>query len=157
MGPRDMPKTFHKSCLTLKYPDTWQHELEDGESGWTAVFQAPEPDTAFVVVGYHPDCDDVSVVLDSVLETLKAEYSKLDADSAMETISGLPAVGHDIEFFALDFTNSCQTRAVSTSIGVFLFMRQCTDEELPDYGDAMDAIVASATIEDEKPGDADEE
>ena len=151
-----MPKTFHRSCLTVQYPDGWLHEVEDGESGWTASFQAPAPDTAFVIVSYHPDSDDVSAVLDGVLETLRGEYSKLDAESAMETISGLPAVGHDIEFFTLDFTNTCQTRAVLTSIGVFMFMRQCTDEELPDYGDVMDAIVASASIEDEQPGDSDE-
>lgn len=153
----DMPKTFHRSCLTLKYPANWQHEIGDGETGWTAVFQAVKPDTAFVIVSYHPDADDVTAVLDGVLDTLREEYPKLEVDSAMETISGLPAIGHDIEFFALDFTNTCLTRAVLTSIGVFMVMRQCTDEELAAYEDVMDAVVASIAIEDERPGEAEAE
>jgi hypothetical protein len=60
----------------------------------------------------------------------------------------MPAVGHDVSFFALDLTNSCWIRSFAVDAGCALVMCQCTDEELPGNGMILRAIRASIAMED---------
>jgi hypothetical protein len=100
------------------------------------------------MVSYHPDEDDPAHLADTALNAMRESYPDLESEMLVETIAGMPAVGHDVDFFALDLTNTCWIRSFAVDAGCVLLMAQCTDEELPGYGTILRAIRASLTIED---------
>ena len=59
------------------------------------------------------------------------------------------AVGHDIQFFSLDLTNTCWTRSIDSAIGTLLVLCQSNDLELEEYEPVLRAICASLTVEEE--------
>ena len=141
-----MSDTFQRDGVRFHYPPDWQLETEtEGEDGWTASLQGPG--TAFVVVSYCPGIDDPSEVVDAAVEGLRADYPDLDAEDAVDTIAGQPALGADVNFSHLDLTNTCWIRAVQAADGSVLVMAQCTDEELDEQGSALKAIMASLAVD----------
>jgi hypothetical protein len=132
---------------SLSVPDGWELESEDTDSGWNVSVQSPA--TAFLLLSYHPEEDDPAYLADATIAALREDYPQLEAQNAVETIAGQPAIGHDINFFAFDLTNTCWTRCLRGPTGSLLVMCQCTDEELPDHGDTLKAICASVSIDEE--------
>ena len=141
-----MTDTFQRDGVRFTYPPDWQLETEtEGDDGWTASLQGPG--TAFLVVSYCPGVDDPSEVVDAAVEGLRADYPDLDAEDAMDTIGGQPAVGADVNFSHLDLTNTCWIRALQAADGSILVMAQCTDEELDDQGAVLKSIMATVAVE----------
>jgi hypothetical protein len=99
---------FEADGIRFQYPESWQLTREDAESGWTVSVQSP--DTAFFMVTFDDQMPDVDQVTQTVLDALRADYPELEADDALESLAGQPAMGHDIRFFSLDLTNTCRTR-----------------------------------------------
>jgi hypothetical protein len=141
-----MTDTFQRDGVRFAYPPDWQLETEtEGDDGWTASLQGPG--TAFLVVSYCPGVDDPSEVVDAAVEGLRADYPDLDAEDAVETLAGQPALGADVNFSHLDLTNTCWIRAVPTGEGSLLVMAQCTDEELDDQGAILKSIMSTLAVE----------
>jgi hypothetical protein len=70
---------------------------------------------------------------DEALGAMREEYPDLDARDAVETIDGHNAVGHDLEFLALDLPNSCVIRAFRSprrSVLVFCQWSDLDDDEM---------------------------
>ena len=67
----------------------------------------------------------------------------------VDTLAGQMAVGHDIQFFSLDLTNTCWTRSIDSAAGVVLVLCQTNDLELEQYEPVLRAICASLTVEEE--------
>ena len=57
------------------------------------------------------------------------------------------AVGHDIQFFSLDLTNTCWTRSFYSARGTVLVMCQTSDLELEKNEPVLRAICASLEAE----------
>jgi hypothetical protein len=76
-------------------------------------------------------------------------YSDLEAEERVDTIAGLPAVGHDIQFFSLDLTNTCWTRSFAIEQGTILILCQTSDIELEKNGPILKAICASVQLDEE--------
>jgi hypothetical protein len=141
-----MMKEFARSGISLKYPVIWSLESEDSEDGWTtSIFS---PGSAFLVVNLIDDGDDPQVLVDQILESLTQEYEKLEAEAVVDTVAGQPAVGHDMQFFLYDLTNTAWTRCVIVPGGCLLILAQSTDDEMDTHGVILDEIIASITIED---------
>jgi len=87
-------------------------------------------------------------VAETALEALREEYPSLEADPRMETLAGQMAVGHDIEFFHLDLTNTCRTRCFYSVAGTVLLMCQFSDLEDDVYGPVLQAVCASLRLDD---------
>jgi hypothetical protein len=90
---------------------------------------------------------EVGEVADTVLDALRADYPELEADDAVESIAGQPALGHNIRFFSFDLTNSCCTRSFYCETGTILLMWQANDLELETVEPIFKAIVASLRID----------
>ena len=141
-----MTDTFQRDGVRFAYPPDWQLETEtEGDDGWTASLQGPG--TAFLVVSYCPGIDDPGELVDAAVEGLQADYPDLDADDAMDSIGGQPAVGADVNFSHFDLTNTCWIRAVQAADGALLVLAQCTDEELDDQGEALQGIMATLAVD----------
>ncbi len=142
-----MSQVFSRSGIRFEYPSNWKLETEESDDGWTASVFSPE--TAFLMVSFHPNEDDPAHLADTALSAIRESYPDLESETVVETIAGMPSVGHDVDFFAFDLTNTCWIRSFAVDEGCVLLMCQCTDEELAGNGLILQAIRASLTIEDQ--------
>jgi len=139
-----MPLPFERDGIALQYPDHWKLDQEESEDGWSALFESQE--TAFLMISLHPDVDDPSQLAEGVLDALREEYPELEADTAVESVAGQPAIGHDISFVALDLTSTARTRCLTATQGCILVMVQLCDSELVRHDPVLRAMQTSLTI-----------
>jgi hypothetical protein len=139
-------KTFERSGVRFSYPANWQIDAEDAGDGWTVTLQSPQ--TAFLLVSLRPDADTPARVADEALDALRAEYPELDADPAVDSLVGQPAVGHDVDFMTLDTAIVCWTRCIETSAGPLLVMGQTSEYDRAENEPVLRAVIASLQIDD---------
>ncbi|CAN5416291.1 hypothetical protein BH10PLA2_BH10PLA2_22620 [soil metagenome] len=140
-----MPAVFDESGLRFQYPENWKLVKEASEEGWTLIVQSPE--TAFFLLTLREDSPDPQVLVDTALTALREDYEDLEAESAVDSLAGLPAIGHDIRFFSLDLTNTCWTRSMETEQGTILLMCQCTDLESEINQTVLRAMCSSLRVD----------
>ena len=140
-----MFRTFADDGLAFEYPAAWKIEREESEDGWAVTLQSPG--AAFAVVRLERAMPDAVEVVEAALAALRAVYPELEATSALETVAGEMAVGHDIEFFSLDLANLAWTRCFFGPAGTVLVLCQCGDDD----GDEpkLRAVVSSMRVEEE--------
>ncbi|MCS6851776.1 MAG: hypothetical protein NZ700_11480 [Gemmataceae bacterium] len=141
-----MIATFERDGVRLRYPENWRLEREEGERGWTVSIQSPE--TAFILICFDdgmPSAEDMSA---SALAALREEYPDLEADDAVDTLAGQPAIGHDVRFFSFDLTNTCWIRSFYAAGGTVLVFWQANDLELGQNEPVLRAICASLEFDD---------
>ena len=105
------------------------------------------PDTAFLMLCLREDMPTTDEMAESALEALREEYPELESQERVEEIAGQPAVGHDIQFFSLDLTNTCWTRSFYSGRGTLLVMAQVNDLELETNEPVLRAICASIQVD----------
>jgi len=142
-----MVAEFADGGIHFRYPETWQLEREDNDTGWTVSLQSP--DTAFLLISLRADMPSVDEVAETALAALREDYPDLEADDCTESFAGQPAVGHNIRFFSLDLTNTCWTRSFYTPRGTVLVLCQANDLELDQHEAVLRAICASLEVDDE--------
>jgi hypothetical protein len=138
-------KHFEEDGLSFDYPDDWTLQREGGPDGWTVTLQSPG--TAFALVTLDRNLPAVEEVAEAALDALKQDYPSLEATSAVETLAGEVAVGHDVEFFSLDLTASCSTRCFYGAAGTVLVLCQVSGLDETEYESALGAIRASMRSE----------
>ena len=148
-----MSAVFRKDGIRFHYPENWKLLREDAESGWTVSVQSPA--TAFFVLSYDENMPEIGDVAQTVLVALRADYPGLDADDALESLAGQPALGHNIRFFSLDLTNTCCTRGFYCDAATVLVMWQANDLEWEQFEPIFHAIRASLRVEDDAAGGPD--
>jgi hypothetical protein len=142
-----MAAQFHEDGIGFAYPENWDLQREENAHGWTVSVQSAA--TAFFMLTYDGDMPETGLMADTALEAMREEYPDLEADEAVDTVAGQPAVGHDIRFFSLDLTNTCWTRSFYGSGGTVLALWQANDLELDQVGPILRAICASLQVDDE--------
>ena len=140
-----MPAVFEEGGIRLQYPENWTLAKEPSEEGWTIVIQSPE--TAFLMLALREDSPDPQLLVDTALAALREDYEDLEAETAVESLAGLPAIGHDIRFFSLDLTNTCWTRSIETEQGTILLMCQFSDVESEINQTVLRAMCTSLQVE----------
>ncbi|MBA4188370.1 MAG: hypothetical protein C0467_10235 [Planctomycetaceae bacterium] len=138
--------TFERDGVSFKYPTNWRAEAEEVEAGGWAV-TVSSPDTAFALVSVRPDAHDPAELADQALDALREEYKELDAENRLETIAGMLAIGHDIDFITLDAAITCRTRSLATLTGPLLVMTQVSEYDQSRNDPVLRAIVASLRVE----------
>jgi hypothetical protein len=138
---------FSRDGISFKFPANWRAEAEDTEDGGWAV-TVSSPDTAFALVSLRPDAGHPADLADQILDALKADYKELDAENRVETVGGVMALGHDIDFLTLDAPVACRTRALDTPAGALVVMTQVSGYDRAANDPVLRAVVASVTIED---------
>jgi hypothetical protein len=137
---------FEEAGIRFQYPDNWRLSREQADHGWTVSVQSP--DTAFFLLAFDEAMPDIEDVSQTVVEALRADYPELEAEDALESLAGQPAMGHNIRFFSLDLTNTCATRVFYSDAGTILVMWQANDLELDAVEPIFKAMCASLTVSD---------
>ena len=135
---------FEQDGIGFRYPENWEIQREETESGWTVSVQSPE--TAFFMLSFDADTPDAAQMADTALEALRSEYPGLESEEAADTVAGKRAVGHDVRFFSLDLTNTCWLRSFSSESGTVLVMWEVNDLELDRLGPVLKAMCASIQL-----------
>ena len=138
---------FHRDGIRFQYPESWQLTREDADAGWTVTVESPG--TAFFLLTLDESMPEVGLVIQTALDALQADYPDLEADDALESLAGQPAMGHDISFFSLDLTNTCCTRSFYSGAGTVLDMWQASDVDLDQVEPVCQAIRAPLRIEED--------
>lgn len=142
-----MTAQFHEDGIRFLYPENWELDRQDTDAGWTVSVQSPG--TAFFLVSYDAEMPDPELMADTALAALRSEYPGLETDEAVESLAGQPAVGHDVQFFSLDLTNTCWLRSLYCSTGTMLVMWQANDLELDRLGPVLRTICTSIQLDEE--------
>ena len=140
-----MTQHYEADGVSFDYPDNWQLDREESTEGWTIQLQSPG--TAFLILTCDRSGATTEEIVDAALDALKGEYPELEVQSQVETLAGQMAIGHDIQFFSFDLTNTCWTRSIYHADGVLLLLCQCNDLELERYEPVLRAICASLRVE----------
>lgn len=140
-----MVKAYSSAGINFKYPDNWNLEREETDSGWAVTVQSPG--TAFWMLTLRADRPDVDALAECSLEAMRAEYPDLEVEECVESVAGQPAVGHDMRFFSLDLTNTCRTRSFYSSAGTVMIFWQLTDLEWERNEPVLRAISASLRVD----------
>jgi hypothetical protein len=141
-----VPSEFADGGIRFKYPENWQLERENSDTGWSVSVQSPG--TAFMLVTLHEDMPSVERVAQTVLAAMQEVYPELEADDCVDSLAGQPAIGHDIRFFSLDLTNSCWTRIAYSARGTLLVMCQTSDLEYHTSEPVLRAMRKSLQLDD---------
>lgn len=142
-----MAAVFEEDGIKLQYPENWELQREEADSGWTITLQSPE--TAFLVLSFDADTPDMELMAETALNALRDEYADLESEDCIETVAGQPAVGHDVRFFSLDLTNTCWIRSFYSARGTVLVLWEINDLELERNEQVLRAICASLEIEED--------
>ncbi|MGH7172080.1 MAG: hypothetical protein ACRELG_17540 [Gemmataceae bacterium] len=142
-----MTREYQANGVSLRYPEGWRLDREESADGWTLLLQSPG--TAFLTLTCDRSGANVEEIAAAALEALQTDYPGLDAQPQVDKLAGQMAVGHDIQFFSLDLTNTCWTRGIDSVDGVLLMLCQTNDLELEQYEPVLRAIRASLTVAEE--------
>ncbi len=140
-----MTGTFDEAGIHFQYPASWKLEREQNVEGWTVSVQSPG--TAFMMVCLRDDMPTTGELVEAALAAFKEEYPTLEVEQCTETFAGQPAVGHDIQFFSLDLTNTVWTRSFYCPYGTVLVLCQTCDQEGNE--DVLRAMCASMKVDEE--------
>src|SRR5262245_17840676 len=113
-----MLQRFERDGISFQYPASWKLEEEGTENGWTVSLQSPG--TAFLFLSCDESMPTAEDLAETAVEALREEYPDLEADARMEKLAGQMAIGHDVEFFHFDLTNTCWTRSFYSDAGTML-------------------------------------
>lgn len=142
-----MVSVFDEKGIRFKYPQSWRLEREDNPAGFTVTINSP--DTAFLMVSLHEEMPSVEEMAEAALAAMREDYPELEADERVDSVAGQPAIGHDIRFFSLDFTNSCWIRSFYSGRGTVVALWQANDLELETHEKVLRAIFSSMQLSDE--------
>jgi hypothetical protein len=142
-----MTQRYEADGISFQYPDDWRLDREENADGWTVLLQSPG--TAFMTLTCDHSGASTEEVASAALEALQGDYPALESQAQVDTLAGQMAIGHDIQFFSLDLTNTCWTRSLYSSEGTLLVLCQTNDLELEQYEPILRAICASLKVEEE--------
>lgn len=138
-----MPAVFQKHGVRFEYPTDWS-VTEDATA--TEVCITVSNDTAsfwsLTLFFDRPSAEDVA---ETVVRAFEDEYESVDVYPTNAEVGSVPAVGADLEFLALDLTNSAYVRVCRTARFTAVVLYQGTDHELACGLPELEAI--SSTIE----------
>lgn len=135
-------QTYDKEGIRFEHPADW--ELETNEEEGVRTVAANEPDgLGFVIFTIDPSLPEPTGIAAAALGAMREEYPDLDSFPAVESINGHEATGHDIEFMAMDMTNSAIIRCFRTPLHTILAFGQWSDLGADNLGDLVRDIVNS--------------
>lgn len=144
-----MPAVFHKHGVRFEFPDDWT-VTEDATSTEVCVTVSGEAASFWSITLFfdRPSPEDVA---ETVVRAFEDEYESVDVYPSNFEVGSVPAVGANLEFLALDLTNSAYVRVCRTQRFTAVVLYQGTDHELAEGLRDLESI--SSTIEFEQSED----
>ena len=140
-----MPAVFEQLGIRFEYPENWSIDeqpldetLDDGEQ-----ITVSSPETGFWQLIKHPGQADLEALFDEALSALRSVYQEIEVEPAQETIDNRQLEGFNVNFYCLDFTNTCWLRGFHQGDATYLLLCQAEDREMERVGPVFLAMLAS--------------
>jgi hypothetical protein len=141
-GAYPMPAKFEGLGIAFLYPDNWTLDDSDAILGRKSV-TVFSPGGAFWSVAIHSSSTNLAKLAKAAVETMRKEYSDVEAEEVSETIAGHDLSGYDLNFYCLDLTNTAQIRAASFTNANYILFCQAEDREFEKIKLVFQAISTS--------------
>ena len=130
----------HGVCFD--YPSEWTVEVT-GDGPLTTINLEHPAGIAFLIVTFDVSCPDPGEVADTILETLREEYSELEDDPFEEVVNKRLVSGYDVQFFTLDLSNTARIRCFRTLNRTILIYGQWADLVETEVSDLAESVIRS--------------
>lgn len=117
-----MPATYRNFGIEFLYPDNWT-VTDEQVTGWPRSVGLQSPDGSFLVLQVHPATPPLELA-NEVLQTMRAEYASLEAESVIEQVESEDLVGFDLDFYYLDMLISARVRATRVDDRTYVWFFQ---------------------------------
>lgn len=140
-----MPAVCDRLDIRFEYPENWKLEEDSAETGQSESGQVivSSPETAFWQLSKHPGEIELEDLFDEALSTLRSLYDEIEAEPVRETLEQVEIDGFNVNFYCLDFTNTCWLRAFRTPEACYLLLCQAEDREFRKTSPVFLAMLAS--------------
>ena len=127
-----MPALYEQDEIRFLYPENWELDNRKDESTpWSVSVHSPSG--AFWSIVVHDKGSSLSDLAVASLDALRQEYpeSFFESESVHDQFGGQGVVGHDAQFFYLDFLISAKIRAMDVEDHpcIVLFQSELCDFE----------------------------
>lgn len=136
-----MPALFEQSGLRFEYPENWTLETDELLEGGLEV-TVTSPSGAFWSVSVHSSEGNMRSLLDTVLASMKEEFSDLDAEWAGEFAVERELRGYNVNFYCLDLTNTARIRGFQDRSATYLLIFQAEDHDF----EALEPVFMAMTV-----------
>lgn len=141
-------QVFEGHGIRFEHPDAWEviQNLDDDEH---ITVNVEASDTAFWMVSIMRDRPPTEAVIDSVLESFRAEYDEVDVYESDAKICLLPTAAFDIDFVCIELINRASVRVCETDDCTIFVLHQLSDTEAAEIKPQLDAVSSSLMWESE--------
>lgn len=137
-----MPAQYEHLGIRFYYPENWS--LVDERVGdWPHSVTVQNEETSFFSLHVYPANQDMGPIIDTVIESIRAEYPELEILEAKEKVGDVPAQGVDVCFFFLDLLVEAKIRAVQTPTYTLVWHYQAESREFDKMEPVFQAIATS--------------
>lgn len=136
-----MSTVYQNLGVRFDFPENWQIS-EEHASGWPRSVTIQPPGTGFWLLQVH-EAAEPRELTQHVLQTMRAEYPELEADSFLEMIEATEVVGFDLNFYCLDLLIGAQTRSLRLGPLTLLILCQAEDREFDKLEPVFRAMLIS--------------
>jgi hypothetical protein len=137
-----MAAVFDKLGIRFLYPENWTLDESEALAG-NQVVTVYSPGGAFWSVMIHPADATPTKLAATALKAMRQQYDELDAEEVHENVAGHDLVGHDMNFYCLDLTNTAQVRSYLTPEAAYVVLCQADDREFAEIEAVFRAITMS--------------
>jgi hypothetical protein len=134
--------TYDENGIRFEYPPEWTMEVNDNGPLFTINLEHPAG-VAFVIVTIDDSCPDPGEVADTILETLREEYPELEDEPFEQVVNKRLVSGYDVQFFALDLSNTACIRSFRTFTRTLTIYGQWSDLVEDEASELAETIVRS--------------
>jgi hypothetical protein len=134
--------TYDEHGVRFEFPSNWTIEVTDDGPLTTVNLEHPDG-VAFLIVTTDQSCPDPGEVADTILETLREEYPELEDDPFEEVVGERLVSGYEVQFFALDLSNTARIRSFRTPDRTISIYGQWADLVEGEVSDLADRIIRS--------------
>ncbi len=138
-----MNRVFERHGVRFEYPEDWiLHEQSTPEEISITI---NSPETSFWSLTLLLERPDPYKVIETVIDTLREEYSDVDVYSSEDRLGDLRTVARDIDFVCHELIGSAFLRAAIIPGGTLLVLYQGADFELEETQSLLERVSKSLT------------
>jgi hypothetical protein len=137
-----MPLEFTKQGIQFQYPENWTLQEDAALAGCRSV-TVSSPEGAFWTVSVHPPTASPAELALVAVDAMREEYQELEVEDVAETVADHTLVGHDLNFYYLDLTNTAGIRAVRGERVTYTIFFQAEDREFTRVHSIFAAMTTS--------------
>ena len=138
-----MNRVFEGHGIHFEYPEDWILHEQSTPEEITITINSPE--TSFWSLTLLLERPDPYRVIETVIDTLREEYSDVDIYSSEDRLGDLQTVARDVDFVCHELIGSAFIRAAVIPGGTLLVLYQGADFELEETQPLLERVSKSLT------------